>query len=60
MMDRVYENSHHSGDQWVTKYLISGIEICREAWCKVLAVSEKHASKIQHMVCKGEVSFHII
>lgn len=58
LTERMYENSHQgiSSRQPVTKFHISGMEVCKEAWCKVLDISEKRTTKIWQSLCKGQVS----
>lgn len=60
LTERLYENSHQgvSCNQPIVKYLVSGREVCKEAWCKVLNISEKRNSQIWQSLCKGQVSFN--
>lgn len=55
LTDRMHENSHYCGDSLNTKFFISGIEVCKQAWGKVLDVSEKRINAICQSVSKGQV-----
>lgn len=55
LTERLHENSHNCGGQLIIKYIISGMEVCKEAWCKVLNVSEKRVTIISHSMTQGQV-----
>ena len=60
LTDRMYENSSCHGGQLVVKFILSGVEICKLAWCKVLSVSNKRITTILDSMMKGQVRKHCI
>ena len=55
LTDRMYENSHRQGGQLEVKFIVSGMEVCKQAWCEVLSVSSKRVNSILESMIKGQV-----
>lgn len=56
LTDIIYENSHnYSGEQLEVMFFVSGLNVCKQAWCEVLSVSSKRVNSILDSMNKGQV-----
>ena len=56
LMDYFHQNSCFVNDHATTKYIASGKEICKKAWCKVLEVSSKRVASALKWITDGKVT----
>ena len=56
LMDYFHQNSHFINDHAATKYIVSGKEICKLAWCKVLEVSSKRVALALKSITEGQIT----
>ena len=60
ILDNLNVNSQVIDSRTITKYIVAGKEVCKDAWCRVLPVSTRTVSTILTSVGKGQVSYRKI